>query len=72
MTTVEGRPGPVLLALACAWSAFMPIGGKYVGYVGCGLAALVGEVACITMALIVAPVCLAVLRRREDRHKSGR
>ena len=41
MTTVEGRPGPVLLALACAWSAFMPIGGKYVGYVGCGLAALI-------------------------------
>ncbi len=32
-----------------------------------GLAALVGEVACITMALIVAPVCLAVLRNR-SRH----
>lgn len=29
-----------------------------------GLAALVGEVACITMALVVAPVCLAVLRNR--------
>jgi hypothetical protein len=29
-----------------------------------GLAALVGEVACITMALVVAPVCLAVLRKR--------
>ncbi len=30
-----------LLALACAWTAFLPIGGKYLGYVGCGLAALV-------------------------------
>jgi uncharacterized protein len=29
-----------------------------------GLAALVGEVSCITMALVVAPVCLAVLRNR--------
>ena len=29
-----------LLALACAWTAFLPIGGKYLGYVGCGLAAL--------------------------------
>jgi len=29
-----------------------------------GLAALVGEVACVTMALVVAPVCLAVLRNR--------
>jgi O-antigen ligase len=40
---VGGRPGPVLplLALACAWAAFMPIGGKYVGYISCGLAALV-------------------------------
>ncbi len=34
-----------------------------------GLAALVGEVACITMALLVAPVWLAVLR---DRNKSAR
>ena len=33
-----------------------------------GLAALVGEVACITMALIVAPVCLAVLRRRHQKN----
>lgn len=32
-----------------------------------GLAALVGEVACITMALLVAPVCLAVFRNRERR-----
>ncbi len=41
-----------------------------------GLAALVGEVACITMALVVAPVCLAVLRKRsepaKDRLKSAR
>jgi len=37
-----------------------------------GLAALVGEVACITMALIVAPVCLALLRSRDRRHKSAR
>ena len=29
-----------LLALACACTAFLPIGGKYVGYVGCGLVAL--------------------------------
>jgi hypothetical protein len=32
-----------------------------------GLAALVGEVACVTMALVVAPVCLAVLRDRASR-----
>jgi uncharacterized protein len=37
-----------------------------------GLAALIGEVACITMALVVAPVCLSVLRRRADRGKSAR
>jgi uncharacterized protein len=37
-----------------------------------GLAALVGEVACITMALVVAPVCLTVLRRRADRRNSAR
>lgn len=41
-----------------------------------GLAALVGEVACITMALIAAPVFLAVLRNRasarRDRLKSAR
>jgi len=29
-----------LLAFACACTAFLPIGGKYLGYVGCGLAAL--------------------------------
>ncbi len=37
-----------------------------------GLAALVGEVACITMALVVAPVCLALLRSLDHRHKSAR
>jgi O-antigen ligase len=30
-----------LLAVACAWATFLPIGGKYLGYLGCGLAALV-------------------------------
>jgi hypothetical protein len=37
-----------------------------------GLAALVGEVACITVALVVAPVCLAVLRNRDHRPTSVR
>jgi uncharacterized protein len=36
-----------------------------------GLAALVGEVACITMALVVAPVCLALLRDRATRGNSA-
>lgn len=37
-----------------------------------GLAALVGEVACVIMALGVAPVCLAVLKNRDLRRKSAR
>lgn len=37
-----------------------------------GLAALVGEVACITVALVVAPVWLAVLRNRDHRPTSVR
>jgi hypothetical protein len=37
-----------------------------------GLAALVGEVSCITVALVVAPVCLAVLRNRDHRPTSVR
>jgi hypothetical protein len=31
---------PALLAVACAWAAFLPIGGKYAAYMACALAAL--------------------------------
>ena len=40
-TADRQRLAAPLLALACAWATFLPIGGKYLGYVGCGLAALV-------------------------------
>lgn len=30
----------ILLAGACGWAAFMPVGVKYLAYLGCGLAAL--------------------------------
>jgi predicted RND superfamily exporter protein len=30
-----------------------------------GFAALIGEIACIVMALVVAPACLALLRQRK-------
>jgi hypothetical protein len=38
--TARHRATLQLLALACACTAFLPIGGKYLGYVGCGLAAM--------------------------------
>jgi O-antigen ligase len=43
VTATADRPplATSLLALACAWATFLPIGGKYLGYVGCGVAALV-------------------------------
>ena len=37
-----------------------------------GLAALIGEVACITMALVVAPAWLTLLRQRDAHHKLAR
>ena len=42
-TPLPSAPGSVraaVLATACAWAAFLPLGGKYTAYVGCGLAAL--------------------------------
>jgi hypothetical protein len=41
--TAAARPALTapLLALACAWTTFLPIGGKYLGFIGCGCAAIV-------------------------------
>ncbi len=79
----EGDRGPRYLVETTGSTVFMCSYTTTVGYGtlmlsanggirSFGLAALVGEVACITMALIVAPVCLAVLRNRDRRVKSAR
>jgi uncharacterized protein len=80
---LEGDKGPKHLVrttgatvLMCSYTTAVGYGTLMLsangGIRAFGLAALVGEVACITMALVVAPVCLAVLRARADRHNHAR